>query len=86
MLRFFRPDDLVVNPHNPTMHPIKTASGYPLTMLLFVSLSVTAQTPPHEDIISLDRMFISQPLPVSRWIVSFNPYGLLEPPAAIGLV
>jgi hypothetical protein len=27
----------------------------------------------------------STPLRISRWILSFNPYGLIEPPAAIGL-
>jgi len=65
---------------------IKTAVGCLIIPAgILFCLSAQAQTPSRKDIISLDRMFASKPQPVSRWILSLNPYGLLEPPAAIGL-
>ena len=33
----------------------------------------------------LHRIIPPKPVPISRWVLTFNPFGLLEPPAAAGL-
>jgi hypothetical protein len=64
----------------------KTAVYFPalLIMILF-SLSSYGQHKPfhfvHRDTLSYHK----PPVPVTRWVLSFNSLGLMEPPAAIGL-
>lgn len=46
---------------------------------------VNRQRPRRNDMISMDSLFKASKVPVRRWILTYNPMGLLEPPAAIGL-
>ncbi|HEY8969027.1 MAG TPA: hypothetical protein VIM64_08035 [Puia sp.] len=57
-----------------------------LFTVIFYSPPATAQFKfkPDNEPIHLDSIVNFKPIPISRWILSFNPYGLFEWPSAAG--
>ena len=62
----------------------RTIHGLVIFTVLFYAAPAMAQFKLNNDRINLDSIVNFKPVPVSRWLLSNNPYGFFEWPSAIG--